>query len=664
MSQTTMDALVALCRDDENAKSGFKVLQTVVSEISVKESAFAAGLGGEGPFLQFAASPRGSSPELINRVAEGSASPEEVSEALLGKVGVLLSSMLSPKLQEGDFPYYSLLDGNLTLSAKDGLILIALSQKDLSDSITALGSEASRLAPSRRFESGDYIFAHLDMPFAAALAANVAKEGADPEAVSAEFKAPLEFEIAFDAKPELFRVSMGANVTEAIPSLKVFDDLKPAEGGNIFLAGGGSLFLAMSAPVSFDASRLAVSPAAAAAWKQLVAMLAPAGITEEDLQNLFSGVITIAAGNEASIFERKVPGVYVAIQGKDGAASAVLDKVFKNEEFSLPLPFASFESEGWSGLYALDPSAVPASVAAGVKGETLFIGLAEPGRLNDRPVISDMGETALKEKYMAGGFLDTDLLWKRLRTDSSDEGSALGYALANNQPSVAGFADEILGADLAVNFAKLWAPDFGTSFMEFSLTDVPEEKALMPRIANMLSKISAASGAKTVTTETSETKSEESTAVTSGDETTEHTIVTIETATKTTAAKTEIAPSDMAKAAEYALDGESLPGVYGVLGEREVIDARSGVENGAPYFAVMYKTDKIVPDLDAYLEKLVNGNNWAITKNELKTDYPEGSFITIMNESKDEGKLLVMTIECNDGAFTLNIAKAEGTLTR
>jgi hypothetical protein len=625
ISPAMVDALLSAGKMDENAKSGFRLIQTLASQIPAKETAIAAGFGASGPFVQFAASLDDGSPELLSRVAGGSASPEEVSEALLGKVGVVLASMLSPQLQEDEFPYYALAGGALALSARDNLVLIALSPKDLSDSITALGNPGSRLAPRRRFESGDYLFAHVHMALAASLAESASKEGADSSAIQAEFKAPLELEIAFDRKPDSFLVSFGANIMEAMPSLEVFKDLKPAPGGNAFLAGGGSPFLALSGPVSFDTERLAVSPAAAEGWKKIVAMLAPTGITEDDLQNLFSGVITIAAGNEASVYGLGVPGVYLAIQGKDGAASTILDKVFNNEKFALPLPFEPFESEGWN-LYALNQSVLPVSVAAGVKGDTLFVGLAEPGRLNDKPAISERGEAVLVESYIGGGFFDADTLWNRLRTESADQASMLGITLAN-QPSFAELVKEVLSADIAVNFAKLWAPNLDTSFMEFSLADVPPEKALIPTAAKAYSKFVASGKSETVTTETTETT------------------------------------TGMAKAAEYNLDGDTFPGVYGVVGEREVVDSQAGEEGGTPYFAVTYKTDDIVSDVDAYLGKLVDDENWAITQNGLENGYPAGSFITAMKESKDAGKVIVMTVQCGDGVFKLNIAKAEGTLT-
>jgi hypothetical protein len=52
---------------------------------------------------------------------------------------------------------------------------------------------------------------------------------------------------------------------------------------------------------------------------------------------------------------------------------------------------------------------------------------------------------------------------------------------------------------------------------------------------------------------------------------------------------------------------------------------------------------------------------WVITK--IEGDYNEGA-ITIMNDSKDPGKLLIITIECGSSGFKLNIAKMKGTLTR
>jgi hypothetical protein len=115
-----------------------------------------------------------------------------------------------------------------------------------------------------------------------------------------------------------------------------------------------------------------------------------------------------------------------------------------------------------------------------------------------------------------------------------------------------------------------------------------------------------------------------------------------------------------AKAKRYTLGGEVFPSIYGTVGEREVAMAETGEENGVPYMAFIYKTGSIKEDIVTYVNKLgIFG--WVITKTE--GDYDEGA-ITIMDESKEPGKLLIITIELGGTAYKLNIARMEGKLTR
>jgi hypothetical protein len=118
-----------------------------------------------------------------------------------------------------------------------------------------------------------------------------------------------------------------------------------------------------------------------------------------------------------------------------------------------------------------------------------------------------------------------------------------------------------------------------------------------------------------------------------------------------------------AKAKTYVLGGESFPSIYGVLGERELVATQSGEEGGVPYFLCLYKTRTIENDLKGYIAKL-QSENWIATKVELENDFSSG-VVTMMNESREAGKLLIITIECLEGvAYKLNMAKMEGTLTR
>jgi hypothetical protein len=113
-----------------------------------------------------------------------------------------------------------------------------------------------------------------------------------------------------------------------------------------------------------------------------------------------------------------------------------------------------------------------------------------------------------------------------------------------------------------------------------------------------------------------------------------------------------------ASAKYYELGGEKVPGVCGAVGERELLAAQTGNEGGADYLAATYKTDDIAEDIKQYAIAL-NADGWALTQQE--GTYEQGS-VTLAKQSKDKGKILLITIEMKGASYKVNAAKMEGTL--
>jgi hypothetical protein len=75
-------------------------------------------------------------------------------------------------------------------------------------------------------------------------------------------------------------------------------------------------------------------------------------------------------------------------------------------------------------------------------------------------------------------------------------------------------------------------------------------------------------------------------------------------------------------------------------------------------FAAAYATDDIVEDIQKYAAAL-NTEGWVLTKQE--GTWEKGSF-TVGKQSKDAGKILLLTVEMKGASFQVNTAKMEGTL--
>ncbi|MDR3264479.1 MAG: hypothetical protein LBT15_00565, partial [Synergistaceae bacterium] len=173
---------------------GFQLIASVVAQLPVKSIALTTGMtADETPFLQMAASMPPEQRPKLDRIAAGKANATDVVTLLLGDGGLLLASGVSPKLRTGETgPYYTI-EGEVALSARDDLLLMALSPKDLQDSLDALADAKKRLALKRRFDSPDYYFLHVDMSTIEALTDKSANTE-EMKILKGVFRAPLEVE--------------------------------------------------------------------------------------------------------------------------------------------------------------------------------------------------------------------------------------------------------------------------------------------------------------------------------------------------------------------------------------------------------------------------------------------------------------------------------------
>jgi hypothetical protein len=379
----SVEAFISVMSDDAQADQ-VRAMMTLAAQITAESVAASAGIGAEGPFFQLAASMPEKIRGRLNLVAVGKASAEDLAVIFLGENGALFSGIFEHQVQQGDKgPYYVLFGGTAVLASRNGLSLAASSLRELDASLDAMSGSGARLALKRRFKGADYFFLHSDMQTAAALNSSESKDGA--AALAVLFKTPLEVEADFDMKQNAFLMSLGVNFLEAMPSMAYLKTFKPAAGADFFLAGGGSPFFGLAVKSLFDASQLQAQPEAAQAWSGVAAMLSSAGIEEKDIESLFTGSMTLIVGNAASAFGLDFPGCYLAVTGKDGAAAKVLSKIAEKEEWASALSLTSAKAAGWNALFTADQKVIPASVVMGVKGETLFVGLAAPEQLRDKP---------------------------------------------------------------------------------------------------------------------------------------------------------------------------------------------------------------------------------------------------------------------------------------
>lgn len=468
-----------------------RLVAALMENVPLRSLAFAAGTTADGePFLQLAASVAKESRAKLDSVGKGEATTEDLVRLLLGEGGLMLAAAAPPlSAQRGERGAYYLIDDKVALAAHDDLLVMALSAKDLEDSLDALKDAKKRLSLKRRFKSPAWYYLHCDFPAMAELGARDGK-GVDEkimEALKNAFRVPLRMEVDFESKADGMLISVAANIIEVFSFGDRLKDIKPQTGAGFFLVGDGEPFFGLSTISSFSGGDLKIHAELQRVWENILAETSKRGITEADIENMLNGSFSFVVGNRATILGNRAPGVYLAMTGRKGAAAKILNAVLADESFSMAVPLAPLTVKGWDNLYRVDPMLVPVPLIFGTKGDSLFVGMLDPEVMGGKPAFPAPAQKMLKSKLFAAGFLDVDALWKYLGSQIEDESTALGGgARMLMGEALYDAVKDIFGADLPVTFVKFWAPTQDTAFEELSMPNATrtdaEDKRLLPRI--------------------------------------------------------------------------------------------------------------------------------------------------------------------------------------
>jgi hypothetical protein len=446
------------------------------SQIPAKTVIVAAGMTNAGPFAQCAVSMPDTARPKLDKVADGSATGIDLVTLLLGDAGMMFAAEFAPEVKNGAIgPYYDLM-GQVMIAAREDLLLAATSLAELEASIGALDKKENRLAFKSKLDSPNYWRAHIDMHMAAALAKSAGGDAAaNADQVLKFFKAPFEYEFGLSTHPESVLLSFAANILESMTDVEHLKKMKPAKGADMFMAGGGRLLLAISSPIAFRASDLKAHPETAKAWAEFAKALAAINLSEGDFEDLMNGSFSIALGSDATVMDMKIPGGYIAITGRKGAAAKTLAALMANEQFAALM--VAMQADGWNSLYTLNQEAAPVPFAFGVANETLFAGFVDSGSLAKTPQLPSRASKLFGDSLFGVGFIDTASIWDRIRLEINNP--MLAPHIPQDSKAV---LDVLLGAELSVPFIKIWVPEIEKSFMEFSLADVPQENRILPRL--------------------------------------------------------------------------------------------------------------------------------------------------------------------------------------
>lgn len=122
-----------------------------------------------------------------------------------------------------------------------------------------------------------------------------------------------------------------------------------------------------------------------------------------------------------------------------------------------------------------------------------------------------------------------------------------------------------------------------------------------------------------------------------------------------------IATGNTANAEEYKLGNDTIKSVKAIVTKRQVVSTSTEISNGITTKRIEYKSDSVQEDLLKYIEYLRNEESFYLTKNMNLSTIP--STIELGKNSKDNGQLIMMTIDYNSFGYTITIQKGKGTLT-
>jgi len=117
---------------------------------------------------------------------------------------------------------------------------------------------------------------------------------------------------------------------------------------------------------------------------------------------------------------------------------------------------------------------------------------------------------------------------------------------------------------------------------------------------------------------------------------------------------------DAAKLTEYEVDGDVVPSIGAVVGEREVTGVKTETSNGAPSKQYTYASETVFDDLLTYISALREEDGWLVTEDFDLNVIPGTA--QLGKASKDDGQILILSVAYEETAYAIKITKAEGTI--
>ncbi len=459
-----------------------EILYSALSNIQVADSAFIAGNETGKPadfFIQAAFTLKAGNDELIQKFASGQADGLDAAKLLIGDnpLNTILASMLKVEFDAGVYKIDNVVYLGVT---PEKMFLLASSKDELNKSLNAIGGKDRFLESfARKFNSKDFLFAHLDYKAVQKLDEN----DKDLEKVAKYFDEPLNIELGFDTLPDKFVVNMFSNFKAALADEYAgkIKNVQPVKGGymNLDAVGGSeSPLLLFSGIINTDALKDEDF------FKDFIKELRfvrSFGITEDDLIKLLNGAFTFAINDSVPFQGFKIPAFFVS-QTNENAPS-----VFKKLAGVKYFNELKDNHSAWEKLLQLDNSISPISCLIGNTENNLGLAISEASSLNAKPVLKPALQKIADQDSTGLIWLDFEGVQKWLNDNGAIQSLAL-LAMLGGLGEQFGAFTEVINAKFSVPYFAFTSKGDDTAKLEFGLSDVEAGQGFLSKLADAYAK--------------------------------------------------------------------------------------------------------------------------------------------------------------------------------
>jgi len=112
---------------------------------------------------------------------------------------------------------------------------------------------------------------------------------------------------------------------------------------------------------------------------------------------------------------------------------------------------------------------------------------------------------------------------------------------------------------------------------------------------------------------------------------------------------------DYSNAKYIEIKGEKIDSIYNVVGSKQITKVNEGIDTTGNYIEITY-SDLTISEIKMYIDKFKE-KDYALISSETEK-------LVIVNESKESGKIITITIKLLDDKTVIKYSKGNGTLER